>query len=193
MEYQDEKIAELKKQLRRQKYTDIKGEGVFINNQLVKFGARTVNDRVELYIPEAFIDMPEEIKLMKYPSVSRPQCIYTSLDGSVNFAFSLIDQSTPDSQVVSLTAQMMEVIHKSNPAAVFDQEASELLVSGHPICMFDFKSYGIDEQMYNMSCFTPLSSGTLHCTFSCVDGDSEDWKDVAWKAFKTIREINAEA
>lgn len=34
MEYKDEKIAMLRKELHRQKYTDIKGKGVFINENL---------------------------------------------------------------------------------------------------------------------------------------------------------------
>lgn len=127
---------------------------------------------------------------MKFPSVSRPQRIFTSLDGSVNFAFSILDDQIPDDQIESLTEQMEEVLCKSNPAAVFNQEVSASLTSGHPICMFDFKSYGIDEQMYNMVCFTPLSHGTLHGTFICLDRDSEEWKDMAWEAFKTISEIN---
>lgn len=75
MEYEDEKIAELKKEMRRMKYTDIKGEGVYINNRFTKFSARCVNDYAELYLPEEFIEMPEEMQIMKFPSVCRPQKI----------------------------------------------------------------------------------------------------------------------
>lgn len=193
MEYEDEKIAELKKELRRQKYTDIKGKGVFIKGQFIKFGLRAINDNVELHIPEDFIDMPEEIQHMKFPSVSRPKRIFTSLDGSVNFAFSIVDNQIPDNQIESLTGQMEKVIRKSNPAAVFYMDALESLASGRPICMFDFKSFSVDEQMYNMVCFTPLSCGTLHGTFICLDRDSGDWKNIAWEAFKTISETNVNA
>lgn len=117
----------------------------------------------------------------------------TSLDGSVNFTFSLVDQQISEEQIEPLTLQMQEIIRKSNPAAVFYWEEAALLDSGHPICMFDFKSFGVDGQMYNMVCFTPLSSGTLHGTFICLDEDAEDRKDFAWNAFKTIHEIDAKA
>lgn len=193
MEYEDEKIAELKKELRRQKYTHIKGEGIFINRQFTKFCLRAINDDVGLYIPEEFIDMPEEIQLMKFPSVNRPQRIFTSLDGSVNFAFSIVDYQIPDTQIESLAEQMEEVIRKSNPAAIFYQDDQSTLVSGRTICMFDFKNYGIDEQMYNMLCFTSLNHGTLHGTFICLDRDADDWKEAAWEAFKTITEIKPDA
>lgn len=145
---------------------------------------------VKLYIPEEFIDMPMEIQLMKFPSVSRPQRIFTSLDSSVNFTFSLVEQYISDEQIEVLAKQMKEIIRKSNPAAVFYQEKIELLACGHIISMFEFKNFGVDEQMYNMVCFTPLSCGTLHGTFICLDRDSGEWKDMAWEAFKTISEIN---
>lgn len=65
MEYKDEKIAMLRKELHRQKYTDIKGEGVFINEKFTKFCLKAVNNDVELYIPEEFIHMPEEMQIRK--------------------------------------------------------------------------------------------------------------------------------
>ena len=126
---------------------------------------------------------------MKFPSVSRPQRIFTSLDSSVNFAFSIVDHQIPDTQVKSLAEQMEAVICKSNPAAIFYQNDQSVLVSGRTICMFDFKNYGIDEQMYNMVCFTSLNHGTLHGTFICLDRDADDWRKAAWEAFKTITEI----
>ena len=55
--------------------------------------------------------------------------------------------------------------------------------------MFDFKNFGIDEQMYNLSCFTSLGDGTLHGTFICLDQDSDDWKEIACEVFKTITEF----
>lgn len=189
MEYQDEKIAALMKERQRLRYTDIKGEGVFINGKFMKFGPRKINDNVELYIPEDFIDMPEEIRLMKFPSVFRPQMILTSLDGSINFTFNIVEDQASD-QIESLTAQMKEVVQKSNPAAIFYQEEYELLEGGTPVCMFDFKNFSIDGPMYNMVCFAGLHCGTLHGTFICLDQDAEDWKAIAWDAFKSLTETN---
>lgn len=191
MEYKDDKIAQLKKEKNRYEYANIKGEGVFINDRLTKFSERPVNECVKLYIPEEFIEMPKEIQLMKFPSVSRPQRIFTSLDSSTNFTFSIVEQQTPDEQTEALAIQLKEIIRKSNPAAVYYQEESEWLANGRPISMFDFKNFGIDGQMYNMVCIAPLSCGTLHSTFICLEEDSEDWKEFAWEAFQTILEIDS--
>lgn len=43
--------------------------------------------------------MPEEIQLMKFPSVSRLQRIFTILVGSVNFAFSIVDNQIPNTKI----------------------------------------------------------------------------------------------
>lgn len=187
MEYRDEKIAELKRERHRLKYTDITGEGVFISDVFVTFGPREILGAARLYIPDTFIEMPKEVQRMKFPSVSRPQVILTSLDSSVNFAFSLVDIRTPDSQIGTLTLQMKETLKTANPAAVFYIEESELLDSGRPLCMFDFKNFGVDGPMYNMTCFTPLGPQTLHGTFICPEQDAGEWKYMAWAAFKTIR------
>ena len=132
----DEKIAELKRERRRLKYTDITGEGVFISDVFVTFGPREILGAARLYIPDTFIEMPKEVQRMKFPSVSRPQVILTSLDSSVNFAFSLVDIRTPDSQIGTLTLQMKETLKTANPAAVFYIEESELLDSGaRSVCL----------------------------------------------------------
>lgn len=92
MENPDIQIAELKKVRRKHKFTNIE-DGLFIGDMFVKFSARDILEGIECLIPEEFIDMPEEVQLMKYPSVSRPQRILTSLDSRVNFAFSLLKEN----------------------------------------------------------------------------------------------------
>lgn len=188
MEYEDEKIAGLKKSRRNQKYRDITADGVYIGDSFVQFHSRKIFERLELYIPESFIEMPEEILLMKYPSVNRPQIVLTSLDCSVNFAFNYIQEKISGDQVEDLAAQMQEMIRKSNPAAVFYKEDSDIISGNRTISMFDYKSYGIDIQLYNLVCFAELSDGILHGVFNCPDKDSEEWSDVAWQALKTSRE-----
>lgn len=187
MEYPDIQIAELKKVRRKQKFTNIE-EGLFIGDTFVKFSARDILEGIECLIPEEFIDMPEEVQLMKYPSVSRPQRILTSLDSRVNFTFSLLKESIPEEQMEDLTAQLKELIHKTNPAAVFYREDAKELFNKKKIYMFNFKSFSVDGQIYHMMCFTSLNCGMLHATFNCPEEFSDDWEEAVWQAFQTIRE-----
>lgn len=188
MHYEDELIVSLKKEQRRKKFTDIKSDGVYIEDRFINFTPRKIFDTVDIYIPDEFIDMPEEIQLMKYPSANKPQVILTSLDVSVNFAFNLIEDRIEEEQLKDLSAEMAKMIQKVNPAAMIYEEKSGRLSNGHLIYMFDYKSFGIDEQIYNMVCFTTINCGTLHSVFNCLDRDAEDWKEVAWQAFLSINE-----
>ncbi len=65
MDYADEIPIRLKKMRRDQAYSDIKGEGVFIRDQLIRFSPKVVLERLKLYLPEGFIEMPAEFAAMK--------------------------------------------------------------------------------------------------------------------------------
>lgn len=185
MGYEDEKIAELKRKRRQEQHTDIR-EGVYIDSQFVRFSPRKLWDDIEMFIPEDFIEMPEEIQAMKYPSISRPQIILTSLDTRINFAFNLSEKKVTEDQVESFLLQMKELLKRTNPAVKFYQKKKEKLPHGQQVYMFDFKSYGVDEALYNMVSFSPLNDGMLQGIFNCPERCAESWQNAAWQAFQTI-------
>lgn len=191
-QYKDETIAKLKTEIFKRNYASIYEDGVYINNRLMKFVPRSIGAWAAMYLPEEFIEMPEEIQRMKYPSESRPQMIYTSLDTTVNFAFNMVRQEIQPEQAESLADQLMEVIGRANPAAVFYREENETLSQEQPIYMFDFKSYGIDEPLYHMMCITTLRGMVVHGTFSCMERDAEEWQEAAWEAFQSITDTKEE-
>ncbi len=187
MKYEDEGLAGLKKELRRLCHRDIK-EGVYVEERFITFAPRRLwQDRdIEMYIPEDFIEMPEAVRELKYPSVNRPQVILTSLDTKINFAFNGVEESIGAEQMETFLIQMREVIRRTNPAVVFYKEKKGKLPHGQEIHMFDFKSYGIDEALYNMITFVSLKNITLQGIFNCPERSEEDWSEAAWQAFQTI-------
>ena len=189
MDYADEIPIRLKKMRRDQAYSDIKGEGIFIRDQLIRFSPKVVLERLELYLPEGFIEMPEEFAAMKYPSVNRPQMILTSLDGSTNFAFNLLTEGdVPYERIGGLAGQMKGLLRRSDPSYVFEREEMGRLSNGSPIYMFDHRSFGVDEKLYNMVCFTAFQCGVVHGVFNCLERDMEQWRGAAWQAFLTMCE-----
>lgn len=191
MEYEDEKIIALKKQMRNLTDTNIRESGIYIQDQYIKFNQIFIFDEISIYLPEDFIDIPEMVKTMKYPSENRPAVIKTSLDTSVNFSFNMLEKINSE-QVKELAGQLKSTINKMNPSFTFYEEWEGETLQDNKIRMFDFKSYGLDEQIYNMMCLIPLKNGTLHGIFNCLDRDSEDWKEVAWKVFLTTKEQKKE-
>jgi len=188
MEYQDEKIAMLKKQSRKINNLNIKNDGVYVNDKFIRFQVTELFDGITIYLPEDFIDMPEEVKMMKYPSKNQPQIIKTSLSSTVNFAFNLFAMKMNQGDVGEHIAQLKGTIKNMNPSFRFLEERQDALGENGLIKMFDFISYGIDEQIYNMMCLIPLSCGTLHAIFNCLIRDSEEWKEIAWQALLTLKE-----
>ena len=154
MNYIDEEIIELKKIKRNQEYRDIRGDGIFIHDHLTRFVPNVIFEQLELYLPEDFIKMPDEFAALKYPSVNRPQKILTSLDGCTNFAFNLFTETpVPAEDVDKLAKKMKTMLQHSNPSLVFEWEESGVLSDSRLVEMFDYRSYGVDEKLYNIMCF----------------------------------------
>ncbi len=190
MEYKDEKIIALKKQMRNLNCRNIKEEGVYIKDNYLKFEPRVIFDAVKVLLPTDFIEMPEKVKSMKYPSMNSPERIITSRDTTVNFAFNWLEKIKPE-QANELTKKLKSSIIKMNPSFICYEEREEKNPQGTIIDMFDFKSYGIDEQIYNMMCIVPLEHGTFHGIFNCLDRDSNHWKEIAWQVFFTTEVVSA--
>ena len=192
MEYEDEQLAALKKQARSNQAVNIKEQGVYIGEEFINFQPVHILEKISIYLPETFIEMPEEIKKVKYPSANRPEIIKTSLNTNVNFAFNWMDKRSFVNQEEELALQLKAVLLKTNPSFVFYEEDEQKTSGGNTIRTFDFKSYGIDEQMYNMMCIISFSGGTLHGIFNCLDRDSEDWKKVLGQVFQSVVEFDEE-
>ncbi len=191
MKYEDEGIIRLRKEQRKEEYHDIRGEGVYIGDRFVRFSPRQIGSMATLFIPEDFIDMPQEVRLIKYPSQARPEEILTSLDGRVSFAFQMLEE-IPKGQITVLALQMKELLHKANPSIVFNSEEMGTLSDGCTICMFDFENSGVDGRIYHMMCFAAWEGGVLHGTFNCPQEDEEEWRDAVWQAFLTIQDQESE-
>ena len=194
MNYIDEEIIELKKIKRNQEYRDIRGDGIFIHDHLTRFVPNVIFEQLELYLPEDFIKMPDEFAALKYPSVNLPQKILTSLDGRTNFAFNLFTETpVPAEDVDKLAKKMKTMLQHSNPSLVFEWEESGVLSDSRLVEMFDYRSYGVDEKLYNMMCFASFPCGILHGIFNCLESEAEQWQGAAWQVFLSLRELEKAA
>ncbi len=189
MEYEDEQIIAVKKQMKALHTANIKEQEIYIGEEYFKFQPVRIFDNVSLYLPESFIEMPDKIKKIKYPSDNRPAVIKTNLNSNINFAFNWLEDLNGINQGEEVAGQIKDVLIKTNPSFVFYEERNGKTASGNIIKMFDFRSYGIDEQMYNMMCTISFHGGILHGIFNCLDRDSEDWKKAAWQVFQTSMEL----
>lgn len=183
----DEKILEYRRRARNEKYNTLE-TGMYINNELMLFSeVELFNNQVSIKLPDSFVDMPLGLAKIKYPSEQRPQIIKTNLDTTVNFSFNLFNTRIKDDEIADATTQFKDIIARLNPAYVF----YHFVIEGEPrkIGWFDFKSYCVDANVYNVVYLTRVKNKLLHGMFNCLYKDAVEWQDVLLQIMKSIQEV----
>ena len=191
MEYYDEQIVKALHIQRRDTFGSI-DEGLYINNELIHFNKTLLfNDRISVMLPENFVPMLPEIAEVKYFSGKRPDVIYTSLDMSVNFTFTDLGISGNDEDTRLAAGLIKQIIKNANPGYEFFEE-NEDVERNVIINRFDFQSYGIDDEAYNIMYLACTGNNLLQGTFSCLYKDRMEWKRAALEVIKTVSIVEAD-
>lgn len=186
MDYLDKQVLEFRKSAKKSRYNSIE-TGMYIKDRLVHFEKVHVLDgKVSILLPEGFVDMPSETARIKYPSEQRPQEIMTSDDGTVNFTFSLFEADFNEGQIEDALGQFKAVIRKVNPAFIFYDFVVE---TDKALGWFDFKSYGLDEQIYNVMYITPVNGKLMHGIFNCLYRDILEWKEPVHQVMMSVTDL----
>ena len=119
-------------------------KGYYIEGRFETFSKEQYfDDLLSIYIPESFIDMPDEIKEIKYPTNFRPEIIKTNLAGDVNLSISLLKVGE-DTEVKTLVTAFKSLLSKAHNGIKF-LEYDELEKEGCvKMYCFDFIIPGID-------------------------------------------------
>jgi len=187
MEYTDEKIVLLKMEQREQQMEMSLEDGYYINGKLEQFSlTKLFDEQISVYLPQTFVDMPEQISALKYPSSFRPQIIKTNLECNVNFLFNILDN--PDRLTTKQAANSFrQVLAKTNPAMKINEIKAEKKGEVLDIICFDFISYGVDEQIYNFMCLVAFGGTILQGVFNCQESSRFDWKNAVREVFLNLK------
>ena len=141
--------------------------GYYIEGRLETFSkGQYFDDLLSIHIPESFIDMPDEIKEIKYPTNFRPEIIKTNLAGDVNLSISLLKVSE-DTEVKTLVTDFKSLLSKAHTGIKFleyDELANEGCVKMY---CFDFIIPGIDERIYHKTGLGKIGRETVQVMFNC--------------------------
>lgn len=183
MEYLDEKILPLIMRQKEQQVHMSLEDGYYINGKLEKFVKTELFDKkISLFLPESFVDMPEQISDLKYPSSFRPQIIKTNLECSVNFLFNILENPHGlDHMAVANSFQM--ILEKTNPALKIHESATEKIAGKIEAVCFDFTNFGVDEQIYNYMCFIKTGGSIIQAVFNCPVPHRFQWIPIAKEVF----------
>lgn len=185
----DEKILEYRRRARKEKYSTLE-TGIYIKDELVQFERKTLfKGKMSIMMPVSFVDLPSNLAKIKYISEQRPQIIKTSLDTTVNLGFSMPDLEVYPEHIEELCKQTKSALKQINPAIVFYEGQVE---SDLPLGWFEFKSYGIDSNVYNLMFMTIVDKKLLHGIFNCNYNDAIEWRDAARQMMRTIKDVSKE-
>ena len=167
-----------------------------IRNGTIKIGQRYYefeegeffDEKLNMYIPIDFEEMPLKARKHKYPSENRPDIIKCNESGSICITLKIINSTLDEEHVEKLKDGMKVIIKKRNPANVFYEDGI-LEVESKNIGFFEFKSYAIDESLYNIMFFLEFEGKTLMGTFSCKHRECKEWREIAFQIIKTIRVV----
>lgn len=187
MDFFDEKILELRDNARKEKFSTLE-TGMYIKNEKVEFERMFLfEDKMSILLPTILVDMPSNLVRLKYLSELRPQIIKTTLDTTVNFTFSKYDLDLEEIQVKDAAKQSQKMLKQLNPAYIF-YELEEKKLETTTISWFDFKSYAMDAQMYNMMYVTCINKKLVHGNFNCLYQDMIEWKEAVNQVISSIED-----
>ena len=135
--------------------------GYYIEGRLETFSKEQYfDDLLSIYIPESFIDMPDEIKEIKYPTNFRPEIIKTNLAGDVNLSISLLKVGE-DMEIKTLVTDFRNLLAKAHNGIKFleyDEFDNDCCVKMY---CFDFIIPGIDERIYHKTALGKIGRETV--------------------------------
>jgi len=183
--YIDEKIIPMKLETDNSISMSLE-DGYYISGKLETFTkALYFNDSVSIYSPSSFIDMPDEIKEIKYPTKFRPEIIKTNLAGDINLSLSLLEEGK-DADVETLLSDLKSLLSKAHKGIRF-LEAKKLNKEGFvEINCFDFVLPGIDEKIYHMMGMGKTDRQIIQVIFNCMEPDANAWKKAVIDIFENI-------
>lgn len=187
MEYFDEDVISAMHVKRREEYGNIE-EGLYIQNSLTLFHKVLMfEDKLSVMMPNEFVIMLPELISTKYISEKKPDVIYTSLDGSVNFSFNLLVTSSGEKDMSYAINMLKTMIKNMNPAYIFFEDKTIESTAGNSISLMQFKSYGIDEAAYNIIYLVSIDKYIIQGAFNCKYNDMDEWKRAAFEIIKSIK------
>lgn len=182
MNYTDEKILKERERIKKDIYTSLE-EGVYLKGRVMKFQRREIEKFFSVMLPNAFKIMPQKMAQVKYPSVFRPQRIYTTGDLSVNIGFSVFPDNLETSGTENTAKRMIETLIRDNPSYCFYETQNLSQRNG---TWFSFRSHAIDCDLYNMILISKISSGILQSNFNCLHVEKDEWETVILQIWESI-------
>jgi hypothetical protein len=161
---------------------------VIIDGENIPFKRKFLLDKkISVIMPETFTLMTKEIADIKYPSIHRPDLIYTNEEASVDFSLSHEEDEAPNEDIPEIRDVIQEVVMRLYPASsVIDSETITIEASGLNISYYDFIAPALDMDAYTMTFVFSLDGRAVAGGFSCPDDETDTWKPIFLQMLESL-------
>ncbi|MCL2815997.1 MAG: hypothetical protein FWD23_15485 [Oscillospiraceae bacterium] len=151
---------------------------VIMGEEKIIFNRRFLLDKkFSIIMPETFKLMPKELAEIKYPSVNRPNFIYTNEDTTVNFSFTHREEEASNEEIPAFKDAVQELAMRMYPASsVIDSDTLE--AGGKNISYYDYIAPALDMNIYTLVFLFSLEGRVVLGGCNCPEHKFDDWKPV---------------
>ena len=160
-------------------------DDVYIGGEIKEFSRREILNMISLMIPEDFVTLSNDYTRIKYPHAFYPQFVLTSLDLKINMGFNIFPNNLKERDAEQTANQIREILSSEKVGLDFSQCEKLESSDSH---WFSYRSYAMDEDIYNMLLITNIRKRILQITFNCPLNE-QDWKRVVLQIFESIKPI----
>lgn len=186
MDNSDLEVARILSEYKERAYGNF-NDGVYIKEQLYEFERQFFFEHsFSIVLPKVFIDMPEEIKKIKYISENRPKIIKMIPEGGIDIGFSLLGGALSKQKLLQTCSVVKNSMRKLNPATKILQEDT-IEDRGKYLKWMDYISPVIDGKMYNVMFIANVGDNLYHGICNCHVSEQEAWKDVFYGIIHSIQ------
>ena len=151
---------------------------VIVGEEKIIFSRKFLLDKkFSIIMPETFKLMSKAVADIKYPSINRPDFIYTNEKSTVNFSFSHKPDEAPNEAIPEIKDVVEPLAMRMFPASsVIDSDAFE--ANGRNIAYYDFIAPALDDDIYTLTFMFSLEGRVVLGGCNCPAGDMDDWKPI---------------
>lgn len=137
---------------------------------------------------EGFGEAEEDMEGSVFLSGYRPKKMFICPGKHAGFTFQALETGaiSENGNMENLREELRHILMRSDRKTVFYEEGQ--ISGGILVFWFDYKSFAVDERVYNLMFLFQAGESLILGTFYCIFQDYDRWKPEVLRVLKTVRE-----
>jgi hypothetical protein len=187
----EQEIITLQKRVMQEKFGSIHSPVTYVHGRRYHFIEQSIPIADMLIrLPKEFSDLPPNIAKRKYPTEERPQCIKSSGDLCVNFAFKMLPAAAREEDLIQARNAALSALKRVQPQNTYLETGvmSFGLKKERICCWFEYCGPTLDSEVYSFNAIMRQNGRPLYFLFNCPRTDYESWRPLIFETIETIRD-----